>query len=154
MKNLKIHAFCVLLLISTYCSAQNQNKIPITEPNYNKPRLFNALPARLPLNTGQVNAVINEKEGGSVDMNLADQLIIKGTVISISDKKSSDIKTVVIKSSNLPGCFLTLTAFNKGGETIYTGRILSREYGDAYEIQEQNGNYYLQKINLYDLLSE
>lgn len=154
MKNLKIHAFCVLLIISTYCSAQTQNKLPVTEPNYNKPRLFNALPVRLLLNTGQVNAVINEKEGGSVDMNLAEQLNFKGTVISISDKKTSEFKSVIIKSSNWPGCFLTLSAFNKGGETIYTGRILSREYGDAYEIQKQNGNYYLQKINLYDLLSE
>ena len=154
MKNLKIHAFCVLLIISAYCSAQTQNKIPVTEPNYNKPRLFNAFPARLPLNTGQINAVINEKEGGSVDMNLADQLNIKGTVISVSDKKISELKSVVIKASNYPGCFITLTAANKGGETIYSGRILSREYGDAYEIQKHNGNYYLQKINLYDLLSE
>ena len=154
MKNLKIRAFCALLIISTSSSAQTQNKIPITEPNYNKPKLFASLPARLQLNIGQINSVINEKEGTSVDMNLSDQLNIKGIVISISDKKMSDTKSIVIKTKNWPGCFLALSASNKGGVTIYSGRLLSREYGDAYEIQNLNGNYYLQKINLYDLLSE
>lgn len=154
MKNV-ISALCVIVVfITTHANAQIQNKLPITEPDYHKPKLFNNLPSALPLNVGQVNAVLNKQEGAQVTISLADQLTIEGVIISTSDKKNNHQKSIVVKCSNWPGTYLTLSANENNDDMILNGRLLSRQYGDAYEVVKKNGTYYLHKINLYDLLSE
>ncbi len=155
MKNVINAALCVILVIlTTHANAQIQNKLPITEPDYHKPKLFNNLPSLLPLNVGQVNAALNKQEGTEVAIQLADQLTIQGTIISTSDKKNSHQKSIVVKCSNWPGTYLTLSSSANNDDMILNGRLLSRQYGDAFEVEKKNGTYYLQKINLYDLLSE
>lgn len=155
MKNVISHALCVMLVIlTTHANAQIQNKLPITEPDYQKPKLFNNFPSVLPLNIGQVTAALNKTEGTEVAIQLADQLTIQGVVISTSDKKNNHQKSIVVKCSNWPGTYLTLSSNDKNNDKILNGRLLSRQYGDAFEVEQRNGNYYLQKINLYDLLSE
>ena len=154
MKNV-ISALCVIVVfITTHANAQIQNKLPITEPDYHKPKLFNNLPSAIPLNVGQVNAVLNKQEGAQVTISLADQLTIEGVIISTSDKKNNHQKSIVVKCSNWPGTYLTLSANENNDDMILNGRLLSRQYGDAYEVVKKNGTYYLHKINLYDLLSE
>lgn len=155
MKKVPTHALCVVLVLLTmHVSAQIQNKLPSTEPDYNKPKLFNNLPSTLPLNIGLVNETLNKPEGSDVTIQLADQLTIQGTIISSSDKKNNKFKSIVIKCSNWPGTYLTLSVNEKNSKMIINGRLLSRQYGDAFEVEQRNGVYYLQKINLYDLLSE
>jgi hypothetical protein len=155
MKNVISRVLCVMLVfLATYANAQIQNKLPITEPDYQKPKLFNNLPSVLPLNVGQVNAALNKTEGAEVVIQLADQLTIQGVIISSSEKKNNHQKSIVIKCANWPGTYLTLSSNDKNNDLILNGRLLSRQYGDAFEVEQKNGNYYLQKINLYDLLSE
>ena len=155
MKNVLSYALCVILVImTTHANAQIQNKLPITEPDYQKPKLFNNLPSILTLNVGQVNAALNKQDGAEVDIQLADQLSIQGVIISSSDKKNGHQKSIVVKCTNWPGTYLTLSSNDKNSDLNINGRLLSRQYGDAFEIEKKNGNYYLQKINLYDLLSE
>src|SRR5947209_7530078 len=151
MKNVLTYALCVVMVfITMHTTAQIQNKLPITEPDYHKPKLFNNLPSTLPLNIGQVNAALNKPEGTDLTIQLAEQLTIKGTIISSSDKKNSKLKSIVIKCSNWPGTYLTLSSNEQNNGIILNGRLLSRQYGDAYELEHRNGIYYLQKINLYD----
>ena len=155
MKNVINRALCVILvIITTHANAQIQNKLPITEPDYHKPKLFNNLPSVLALNIEQVNVALNKQEGTELAIQLSDQLVIQGTIISTSDKKNSRQKSIVVKCSNWPGTYLTLSATANNDNMILNGRLLSRQYGDAFEIEKKNGIYYLQKINLYDLLSE
>jgi hypothetical protein len=155
MKNVLTYALCVVMVfITMHTTAQIQNKLPITEPDYHKPKLFNNLPSKLPLNIGQVNAALNKPEGTDLTIQLAEQLTVRGTIISSSDKKNSKLKSIVIKCSNWPGTYLTLSSNEQNNGIILNGRLLSRQYGDAYELEHRNGIYYLQKINLYDLLSE
>ena len=64
MKNVISSVLCVMLVfLATHANAQIQNKLPISEPDYQKPKLFNNLPSVLPLNVGQVNAALNKTEG-------------------------------------------------------------------------------------------
>lgn len=155
MKNVFSYALCVILVvITTYANAQIQNKLPVTEPDYQKPKLFNHLPSVLPLNIGQVNAALNKEEGSEVNIQLADQLSIQGVIISTSDKKNGHHRSIVIKCSNWPGTYLTLSSNDKNSDLNINGRLLSRQFGDAFEVEKKNGTYYLQKINLYDLLNE
>jgi hypothetical protein len=155
MKNVLSYALCVILvIITTHANSQIQNKLPLTEPDYNKPKLFNNLPSVLPLNIGQINAALNKEEGSEVNIQLADQLNIQGVIISASEKKNGHLKSIVVKCSNWPGTYLTLSSNDKNSDLNINGRLLSRQYGDAFEVEKKNGNYYLQKINLYDLLSE
>ena len=155
MKNVFSYALCVILVVlTTHANAQIQNKLPLTEPDYQKPKLFNNLPSTLTLNVGQITAALNKSEGTEVSIQLADQLTVEGVIISSSDRKNGQLKSIVVKCSNWPGTYLTLSSNEKNNGVILNGRLLSRQYGDAFEVAKKNGNYYLQKINLYDLLSE
>jgi hypothetical protein len=61
----------------------------------------------------------------------------------------------VIKSTNKVGATLALSRMINPDNTItYRGRIMSFKHGDAYEIANENGSYYLIKKGLYDLYEE
>ena len=76
-----------------------------------------------------------------------------GQVISRSDDNT--IHSVVIRSANFNGATLTLSSSAQPNGTVkFTGRIISFQHGDAYELQNQNDQYILIKKNFYDLMNE
>ena len=47
MKHLKLSGFCLLCML--FCATVSaQDKVPLNEPDYNKPKLFNNLPDKIP----------------------------------------------------------------------------------------------------------
>src|SRR5215211_7182757 len=153
MKRFKTGAICVpLFLCCLFSRAQNQ-KTPFNEPDYNKPKLFADLPAKMNLKVSETETLFKFSVGATVSIELTDHFLFKGTIVSRADEAS--VKTVVIRSTNRPGASFTFTRTTNADKSFtYLGRIISRNNGDAFEIAQENGQYVLQKKNLYDLISE
>jgi hypothetical protein len=152
MKKLKAFALCVLLSIACIRSSAQTN-IPINEPDYNKPKIFSDLPQQMVLQTAEADQLFNLKAGDATKTQLTTQLFINGTVISNGGSKL--VRTVVMKIPARNNAILTLTRTTApDGVFTYTGRIMSRGNGDAYEIRKENGQFIFNKINLYDLINE
>jgi hypothetical protein len=157
MKNLRTPVLCVcVMLIQFFAFAQGQS-IPINEPNLNKPKLFQNLPDFIPVDMDNLNALLGSATGRTISTNLSvDQPVqFQGKVISTSEKYENSIISVVIRSSNFQGAQLTVSKiFNTDGTIKYTGRLMSFQHGDLYELQTRDNRLYLVKRNFYDLVNE
>ena len=157
MKNLLILSVCLTtILFSATINAQQQN-IPVNEPNYNKPRLFDNLPARIPFNVESFESIFSLAKGTNVNFNLSDnaQFQFAGEVISHDFKYDNKIESVIIKSSNYQGANFTFSkSTDINNKTTYTGRILSLHHGDLYVLKSEKDGFVLIKKNFYDLVNE
>ena len=155
MKNLKTSAFAALLAVSYLQSPAQNSTVPINEPNYNKPKLFSDLPNNLKLRLTDMEALLNFPVGTQVNTSIAADFPLAGIVVSRSNQAEAFVKTVVIKSSNRPGAAFTFTRVtNPDGSFIYTGRMMSKDAGDAFEIVKERDVYVIRKRGLYDLINE
>jgi hypothetical protein len=155
---MKIAKASLLGLLLTLCmlhtAAQNQ-KLPVNEPDYNKPRLFADLPAKMNLRMPDLEVLFGLTVGARVSVQATDQFLLEGLVVSTSDAPDESSKSIVIRSSTRIGATFTFTRIRNTDGTIgYIGRMISRSNGDAYTISFENGQYILEKKNLYDLVSE
>lgn len=139
------------------CSAAQTDKPPVTEPNYNKPRLFDNLPKSIPVNIAEINTVLSSELGSraSIGLSTAANIRFDGDIISTASKYGNAIQTVVIRSSNFNGAQLTISrTTSPEGVVSYVGRIISFQHGDLYELEKQNGQFVLVKKNYHDLVNE
>jgi len=145
------------LLLSIFCAtASAQKNIPINEPDQNKPKLFTNLPDRIPVDISNLENLMMVGTGKDVSLKLGDKDLqgFSGKVVSVTNKYNN-INSVVIRSSNFNGAILTLSSSTKPDGTVkFTGRIISFQHGDLYELQNQNNQYILIKKNFYDLINE
>ena len=155
MKKLKSIAIGVLFALC-YLSSSAQETIPLNEGNYNKPQLFSDLPDRMNLDISTLQNLFTLPRGASVKQQLSEDFILKGVVVSKSEATSnSPVTTVVIRCTSRPGAVFTFTRVVGQDESItYRGRILSRNNSDALDIVKVNNQYYLQKKNYNDIISE
>ena len=154
MKTLKTIAFITLFGLSYFFSA-SQEKIPINEPDYNKPKLFEDLPQRMNLTISDMESLFDFSVGTSVMAKLTKSFAFKGTIVSKSGNSGTTVRSVVIKSTTRQGAVLTFTKItNQDGSFAYRGRIISNGSIDAYEIIKENDQYILQKKNYYEMVRE
>lgn len=157
MKNLRTSLLCVCITLYSLCSfAQNQT-IPINEPDYNKPKLFQNLPDNISVSVDKLNSLLDNPVGRGINMNLSDksQFQFEGQVVSVASKYENSIRSVVIRSTNYNGAMLTLSRItNADGTITYAGRLMSFQHGDLFELQTKDGNLILVKKNFYDLVNE
>ncbi|MEI9945926.1 MAG: hypothetical protein WDN26_17105 [Chitinophagaceae bacterium] len=158
MKHLKFPGLCLLFM---FCSAviAAQNKLPVNEPNYSKPKLFTNLPDQVPVDITELKTLItgNATAGKEVQLRSSDSRItsFKGKIVSAASKYNYKMQSVVIRSTEFNGATLTLSSSVQPDGTItYTGRIISFQHGDLYVLEKQNDNYILVKKNYYDLVNE
>ena len=152
MKKLKIIATGVFLSV---CVAQSfaQEKLPLNEPDYNKPKLFSDLPKKMNLRVADMDLLFRFSIGDAIRVKATENFSLEGTVVSKSEEAS--VRSVVIRSSNRQGAIFTFTKTTAAdGSVNYLGRMLNRNNGDAFEIVKENGQYVLLKKNLYDLIAE
>ena len=157
MKFLKTSALGVLLSVCMLqvAAQQDTKKLPISQYDYNKPKLFKDLPDRINVPLKDFDNVFDFEVGKSVDLPFASNFQFSGTVVSKAEDVASNVKSIVIKSTNKVGATLALSRMINPDNTItYRGRIMSFKHGDAYEIANENGSYYLVKKGLYDLYEE
>jgi hypothetical protein len=156
MKNLHLTGICLAMLILC-ATASAQKSLPVNEPNMNKARLFNDLPERIPVHILDLQSLMNSEKGGQINLKLGESVTSKfaGTIISKANKYNNNIRSVVIRSSNFNGATFTLSSSAQPNGTVkFTGRILSLQHADLYELQELKGQYVLVKKNFYDLVNE
>lgn len=144
----------MLVLASFLClQSFSQAPVPFREPDYKKPKLFADLPAKMNLKTSRLEAFFTQPAGATVNTFITDEFLFQGKIVSKANESTH--QSVVIRSTNRPGATLTFTkTVNADGTFRYIGRILSFGNGDAFEVTIENGLYYLQKTNLYDVINE
>ena len=159
MKNFRTAMLCVCIALCSLCSsAQKQDQsIPFNKPNYNKPKLFINLPDSISISVDNLNSLFNTQLGRASSLNLSDNSTFRfeGQVMSTSSKYGNTIKSVVIRSTNYNGATLTISkTMNADGTISYSGRIISFQSGDLFELQNKDGHLTLVKRNFYDLVNE
>lgn len=154
MKTLKTIAITALFGLS-FLSSKAQEKIPINQPDYNKPKLFEDLPQKMNLTISDMESLFDLSVGTPVMAKLTKTFHFKGIIVSKSGNLGTSVRSVVINSTTRKGAVLTFTRItNEDGSFIYRGRILSKESIDAYEIVKENGQYILQKKNYFEMVRE
>ena len=151
---MKTGVLCMLLTLLS-AAAFAQKKIPLNEPDRNKPQLFADLPSKMPLRVQDMEGLFRVKVGGQVNTFLTDQFHFVGTVVSKSDPEQTAYSTVVVKATNRQGAFLTFTkTLGSDGIWRYRGRMISPKNGDALEIRQEGATYIFYKKSYYDLVNE
>lgn len=155
MTKLKASALGVLLSLCVLASSAQEQKLPLNEPDRNKPSLFADLPSKMSLNLSSLQSLLDLPVGSNVSVSVSEALVLDGTVVSSAQAPDGSSKSVVVRSRNRPGATFTFSRITRGeGSAGYTGRLMSRGHSDLFEIVQENGTYYLQKKNLEDVLSE
>jgi hypothetical protein len=132
-----------------------QEKLPINQPNYNKPKVFEDLPNKMTITVSDMETLFDLPVGKPLMAKLTQDFHYKGTVVSKSGNSESQVRSVVINSITRKGAVFTFTRIKKeDGNFIYRGRILSKESIDAYEIVKENDQYVLEKKNYYEMVRE
>lgn len=154
MKNLLHGTICLLLLFSCIISAA-QKSLPVKEPDNNRPSLFKNLPSKINCRINNLEFLLESPVGKKVSIQIADDVQFVGTVSSVSTQNNNSLKSVVIRSSNLQGAALTFSKVTReDGSTYFTGRIISFQHADVYEITNEKGQYAFVKKGFYDMINE
>jgi hypothetical protein len=140
-------------LLSAAQTTHLSGKIPLNEPDNNKPKLFTDLPDQIQFNPNNLSNLFLLKIGEAVNVPISDEFTFSGQVVSKAEEPTSS--SVVVRSTNRVGARLVFTKItNADNSTKYIGRIISLQHGDSYEIVSENNQYYFKKKGLYDLMSE
>jgi hypothetical protein len=157
MRNLKVLGLC--LYIITLACTRVAAQVSISSTDRNQPRLFDAMPDRIAVNTGDLHSLFSQRAetGKEVNMNFGDPKLpaLRGKIVTATSKYDDKIHTLIIRSINFSGATLTLSSSTKPDGTVrYSGRIISFKHGDLYELENQNEKYTLVKKNFRDLISD
>lgn len=157
MKNLRTPVLCACLMLCSLFSMSQVQKVPVNEPDYNRPKLFNNLPEKIPFNPESILSLQNKQTGANISISLSDekQIPFDGTLLSFASLNEGKVQSIVIKSTNYNGATFSMSkVINENGSTTYTGRLMSFQHGDLYVLQQSEGRYMLVKKNFYDLVNE
>ena len=145
----------IILLFALFSLTSFAQNIPINEPNYSKPKLFQDLPERILIQVSALQSLLDNPISVTVNVQLADNFSVQGHIVSSANKYNNGIQSVVITLTNRIGGTLSLSKIkNTDGTVKYTGRIISMQHGDAFELSSENGQYYLVKKTFYDMINE
>lgn len=155
MKVLTTKTLGLLLLLCGFFTSAQAQKVPLSDPDYNKPKLFADLPDKMHFNVSDLEQLLTLPVGASINTRLNDKFMVVGTIVSKSNPQTTAAQSIVIRLTNRQGATLTFTkTTDHDGGTRFIGRMVSLKNGDAYDVVKENGVYVLQKKNLYDIISE
>ena len=153
MKNLVKGIIC--LSVFFVCIKTSAQTPPVREPDMNRPSLFQNLPEKISCRINDLSAFLESEIGKSISFSFTNSLNFHGIVSSVASKFDNTLQSVVIRSTNFPGAALSFSKVTReDGSVYYVGRILSFQHGDAYEISQENGQYFFVKKGFYDLVNE
>ena len=153
MKTIQTGILSLLCLLS--CLISYSQEVPIREPDLNKPLLFEHLPQKLTCRMNELQSLLQANTGQVININVADNLNLRGVVSSVANSDNGKLISVVIRSTNLGGAVLSFSKITpENAVPYYTGRIISMQHGDCYELTLENGNYVLNKKGFYDMINE
>ncbi len=155
MKKFLIPALFVLCTGASITALAQKETTALFTTDHNKPELFQQFPEKILLNMNRINTLFSMAPGESVDMNIADggSFRFAGQIVSVSTKYQNRITSVVIRSANFAGAILVVSKVTGEDSSVsYTGRIISRDNGDTYLLQEAQGRFTLNKKMARDLI--
>ena len=153
MKNLLKGIICLSVIF--VCLKSNAQAPPVREPDMNRPSLFQNLPEKISCRVNDLSAFLESEIGRNISFIFSGTLSFEGVVSSVASKFDNTLHSVVVRSTNFPGAALSFSRIKKEDGTFsYVGRILSFQHGDAYEISQENGQYFFVKKGFYDLVNE
>ena len=145
----------IALLFTAFSLTVSAQSDRLNEPNQNKPRLFDAFSNDININAVQLSNLLDYEVGQSVNITLAPGFQFLGQVVSTSNKSDNNIQSIVVSSSNFNGARLTFTKVtDENMKVSYTGRIISFQNGDVFELVNRDNQYYFIKKKFYDLVNE
>jgi hypothetical protein len=153
---------CAIILytsisLCSLCTFAQSGVIPINEPDYNKPKLFQSLPDIIPVNMEIIMTLFGSPVGLLVSLNLSAvaSFRFEGKVVSSVSKYENSLQSIVIRSTNYIGARLTVSRLTDvTGNISYTGRMISKQHGDLYELKNVNNQFVLLKRKFHDLVNE
>lgn len=153
MKKLKALACSAFILFLSLQVTAQKGAPPLNTPDYNKPKIFADLPETMVLDLLVADRLFQLSPNAPVNVMLTNNFNLKGNVVSSG--LSDGVHTLMIRVTNRNNALLSISKFPKqGGGMQYTGRMFSREHGDALIIMQDASLYTFRKIGLYDLISE
>ncbi len=158
MKNLRTCVLCTCISLCGFIASAQPGKVIVNEPDYNKPRLFDNLPAEIPVSLENLDNLLHAKTGASIHTVLstdAKTAPFDGQVVSAVMNDNDKVQTVFIRSTNYHGATLSLSrVMAEDGTTRYNGRLISFQHGDLYVLRPKDGGFVLLKKNFYELVNE
>ena len=158
MKNLRTSLVCLCVILSSLSASAQTVHVKLNEPDLNKPLLFAALPDRIPVSIDYINSLFGSAKGSSVSLSTSEDARaprIEGEVISTGSKYDNRLESVMIRSTNFEGARFRVSKYtDEQGVARYSGRIISFQHGDAYELKNEDGNFFLIKTKFYSLVNE
>ncbi len=159
MKNLRtVAALICIAFCGISASAQNPDHAPLNQPDPNKPKLFSNLPDQIPVSIDYLNTFFDSPSGKAISLVTGtdrNSLSFEGRVISSESKYNDALKSVVVRSTNFNGATFTVSKYtDETGTVTYSGRIISMQHGDAYELKTVDGNLILVKRKFHSLINE
>lgn len=157
MKNLCSFALCAGMLLCSFITSA-QTAIPINQPDQNRPKLFQSYPDYIPVRMESLTSLLDLQVGREVTISLADltsPFTFQGSVISTASKYDDAIKSVVVRSTNFPGAALTFSRIKgEADEITYSGRIISMQHADLYELKKVGNEYAMVKNKFYSVVNQ
>lgn len=170
MKNLSISVFCIFLVLSVFSGYGQEQKIPLNEPDYNKPKVFHNLPDSIPVSDATLSGFFNLSKGEKIVPKYQNRsevpgFLFRGEVVSKSDDMPANtkarsagpasIRSMIVKLTDYKGSNFTISKITEADGTIrYTGRIINFKSGDLFILEKVNGNLMLIKKDYYALVNE
>lgn len=147
---------CLCALVS---SAQDQKtQIPLREPDYNKPKLFDQLPSKVAVQVEDLQKLLQmptDTKTARLQIQGGKTNTLSGEITSSANKYNGNLRSIVFRSNEFHGATVTVSAIKDDRGTVsYTGRIISMEHGDLLELRQEKGQYYFVKRGFYDLVNE
>jgi hypothetical protein len=157
MKNLRTPVLSACFVLSNLVVSAQIQTTPVREPDYNKPKLFTALPDVIPVSINKLNSFLAAQKNASIATTLsadATTAPFEGNVV-VSTDENGQYQRVAIKSTNYNGAILSISKrVLPDGSVAYASRLLSFQHGDAYVLEKQADGYAWVKKNFYDIINE
>jgi len=146
----------VLVCCCFLAVANAQHKIPLNEPNNNKPRLFNNLPEKIAVKTADLESMFQQSESKTIALRVQDGKVpaFRGEVLEDVTKYEGALRSIVIRSADYSNATICISAVKQEGGIVYTGRITSLQHGDVLELKKIDDSYYFVKRDYYKLINE
>ena len=140
---------CVLLILFaiTYNSeAQKTDQ---------RPRLFKAVENKIGYPKADLEKIFTKTKGSNFHISLPGNFTFSGTIVS-TVQRYNNLKSFLIRSDVLDGAMFAVSKrINDDNSVTYVGRIVNDKYSDGYELKvDSAGNYFLNKINMNELLQD
>jgi hypothetical protein len=157
MKNLCTLSLCLCITLSSFIASAQESNSLAKQPDYSRPKLFTNLPEKIKVDLNQVNSLFDKQAGQEARLSATENQSVQfeGNVVFSVTNNDSKLKSVMLSLPSFPGARLSITRLtNEDGTTIYAGRILSFQHGDAYLLQKEDDGYVFVKKNFYNLVNE